>query len=64
MADLRVNDVPSELMFDLKVMALDGQTTLRALVIEVLKAATIAHNKKHHANYQLLKREPKVQVSK
>lgn len=36
MADLRVNNIDSDLLFDLKVMALDEQTTLRQLVIDIL----------------------------
>lgn len=36
MADLRVNDINPELLFDLKVIALDNKKTLRELVIEVL----------------------------
>ena len=38
MADLRVNEVDQDLLFDLKVIALDQQTTLRQLVIDVLTA--------------------------
>jgi hypothetical protein len=36
MADLRVNDIDSDLLFDLKILALDEQTTLRELVVRVL----------------------------
>jgi hypothetical protein len=46
MPDLRVNNVESELLFDLKVMALDKQTTLRQLVIDLLTKAAKAHHAK------------------
>ena len=36
MADLRVNEIDSDLMFDLKILALDEQKTLRQLVIDIL----------------------------
>lgn len=36
MADLRINEIDPVLLLDLKVIALNGQKTLRALVIEVL----------------------------
>ena len=36
MADLRVNDIDRDLLFDLKILALDEQTTLRELVVKVL----------------------------
>jgi len=43
MADLRVNAIPSELLFDLKVMALDKDVTLRKLVIDLLTLASTRH---------------------
>ena len=36
MADLRVNDIDSDLLFDLKMIALDNKKTLRELVLDVL----------------------------
>jgi len=36
MPDLRVNEIDSDLMFDLKILALDEQKTLRQLVIDIL----------------------------
>jgi hypothetical protein len=43
MADLRVNKIPSDLLFDLKVMALDKQVTLRKLVIDQLTLVSTRH---------------------
>jgi hypothetical protein len=38
MADLRVNEIDADLLYDLKVIALDQQIPLRQLVIDVLTA--------------------------
>ena len=43
MPDLRINQIDSELLFDLKVMALDKDTTLRQLVIDLLSSASTRH---------------------
>lgn len=43
MRNLRVNNVTSDLIFDLKVMALDKDLSLRELVIEILTAASTKH---------------------
>lgn len=37
MADLRVNDIDADLLYDLKVIALDRQITLRQIVIDILE---------------------------